>query len=179
MALSGRMIIPRNRYIWRKVAVNSVSFLCRTALLDTCIYNLTLFSPHRGYVYTSQEVGAGWVAWADGHLLHRALRTADDKETDIFCSKLDSNTLKVNVYTSIPPSLPLPLSPTFHLPTPHSHVVQSLCPSLSPRPPKPSTSCRTVSISTGSTTSALRRTSPTQSPEIRSSSTQSTFTGCK
>jgi E3 ubiquitin-protein ligase HECTD4 len=48
----------------------------------------------RGYVYCRQELPAGWVVWVDGHLLHRTQKTPEEKETDIFCSELDTNTLK-------------------------------------------------------------------------------------
>ena len=51
--------------------------------------------PDRGYVYCSQEVEAGWVVWVDGHLLHRAHKSTDERETEIFCKELDPNTLKV------------------------------------------------------------------------------------
>jgi hypothetical protein len=56
----------------------------------------SLFPP-RGYVYCSQEIEPGWMVWTNGRLLHRPKLT-EDKDGEIFCSELDSTTLKVWVF---------------------------------------------------------------------------------
>ncbi len=55
----------------------------------------------RGYVYSSQAVEPGWVVWINGRLLHRPLKTPEEEEEgdkEIFCTELDTITLKVHTH---------------------------------------------------------------------------------
>ena len=52
-------------------------------------------------MYDSREMEAGWVVWVDGHLLHRPCKTSDNARDDVFCSELDSNTLKVRMHMNV------------------------------------------------------------------------------
>ena len=55
----------------------------------------------RGYVYSSQAVEPGWVVWINGRLLHRSFKTPEEEEEadkEIFCTELDTITLKVHTH---------------------------------------------------------------------------------
>ena len=73
---------------------------CCNVVTDECVIflyllslPLSLFLP-RGYVYCSREIEPGWMVWNNGRLLHRPKET-EDKDGEMFCSELDSTTLKV------------------------------------------------------------------------------------